>query len=42
MNSWRCHKTVKPSVNLWWRVLIYNRPTRVRERERCIAAKKLR
>ena len=31
MNSWRCHKTVKPGVNLWSRVLIYNRPTRERD-----------
>jgi len=29
-DSWRCHKTVKPGVNLWSRVLIYNRPTRER------------
>ena len=33
-NSWRCHKTVKPGVNLWSRVLIYNHPTSERERER--------
>jgi len=25
---------VKPGVNLWSRVLIYNRPTRQRDRER--------
>jgi len=25
---------VKPGVNLWSRVLIYNRPTRQREREK--------
>jgi len=25
-NSWRCHKSVKPGVNLWSRALIYNRP----------------
>jgi len=28
MNSWRCHKTVKPGVNLWSCALIHNHPTR--------------
>ena len=29
-----CHKTVKPGVNLWSRVLIYNCPTRERKSAR--------
>jgi len=31
---WTSQMTVKPGVNLWSRVLIYNRPTRDTQRER--------